>query len=99
MSSDIANRAKGLLQKEVRFSLRARGRNDVLTGVFLAYIPMGLTLAEAEIKVDLSQFDGFAAKDERRMRAEVAVIRTNDPDTGEPRFFTPRVQQVREFAK
>ena len=94
--TDTAARARALLRREVRFDLRARGRRDVLTGTLVAYIPMGATLAEATVKVDdPSMFDGLESPDERRLRAEVAIIRTNDPETGAVRFFTPRVQQVR----
>lgn len=76
--------------------LRARGKQEKLVGVLVAHIPMGATLAESPVKVaDTSLLEGFLAAGERRARAEVVVVRTNDPETGEVRFFTPRVQQVR----
>lgn len=85
-----------MLLREVSFDLRARGKKETLVGILLAYLPMGSTLRESKVKVDdESLFVGLESPDERRMRAEVAIIRTNDPESGAVRFFTPRVQQVR----
>lgn len=105
--SDYKSMAVARLQREISFDLLARGRKERLSGVLLAHIPAGKTLAESDVKVDESMLEGFGVQNhsacidqdkcrecQRRTRAEVVVIKTSDPSTSETQFFTPRVQQV-----
>lgn len=97
-TTDYAALAKARLQTEVTVAITARGKKDCkVRGLLLAYLPPGVSIADAEVRVaDLDIFSAmpkaeYAAK---RQRAEVCVVRMTDPDTGKVRFLTPRAQQV-----
>jgi hypothetical protein len=83
------------LLREVEFDQLARGHKEVFRGVLLALVPAGSTLQQTTVKAPLEHFEGFKADGKVRDRAMVCVVKTNEPESGKARFFTPRVQQVR----
>ncbi len=95
--SDLAygEMARAQLSKTIQFHVRAKGHDDVLTGVMVAFIAKGSKLSEVAIKADPKQLEGFVGAETVRPRASVCVVRTNDSGSGAVRFFTPRPQQVR----
>lgn len=102
---DYAALAATQLQKTVTVQIKAKGKDDRMSGVLLAYLPSGSSLEKATVTVNPGQafrvadpkaFDGMPKSDVEavRKRAAVCVVKVTDVDDGKVRFLTPRVQQI-----
>lgn len=94
---DYRSVADRRLQTEVTVTITARGKKNLTaTGLLLAYLGPGQTIQETSTKVDSTFFKEMPEREyaARRERAEVCVVRVTDPQTGRPRYLTPRAQQV-----